>query len=74
VNSIDNQQLTSKNTKITGNKPANPVSSLSILETATEINNKLNMKRKPQNAHMFCESVGGLPIKIVNLLQDDATS
>jgi hypothetical protein len=74
VNSIDNQRVTSKNTKITGNKPAKPISSHSYLATAKEINNKLNMRRKPQNAHMFCESVGGLPIKIVNLLQDDATS
>jgi hypothetical protein len=74
VNSIDNQRVTSKNTKITGNKPAKPISSHSFLATAKEINNKLNMRRKPQHVQMFYESVGGLPLKTVKLFQDDATS
>jgi hypothetical protein len=37
VNSIDNQLVTSKNTKLTGKKPAK-----------AEINNKPNMTMKPQ--------------------------
>ena len=37
ANSIDNQSLTPKNTKITGNKPAKP-----------KMNNKPNMTTKPK--------------------------
>jgi hypothetical protein len=35
VNTIDNQQVTSKNTKLTGKKPAKLISSHSYLATAT---------------------------------------
>jgi hypothetical protein len=49
VNSIDNQRVINQNPKITGNKPAILISSHSFLATATEMNNNLNMKRRPTN-------------------------
>ncbi len=60
LNTIDNQPLTSKNTKITGNKPAKQ-----------EMNNKPNMTTKPQHLHLFYKSAAGLPLKTVNYFQDE---
>jgi hypothetical protein len=71
MNSVDNQRLTSKNTKTTGKKPAKPISSHSILATATEMNNKSNMTTKPQHLHIFRKSAAGLPLKTVNYFQDE---
>jgi hypothetical protein len=63
MDSIDNQQLTSKNTKKTGNKPAKQ-----------EMNNKPNMTTKPQHLHIFRKSAAGQPPKTVNYFQDDTNS
>ncbi len=60
MNTIDNQRLTSKNTKKTGNKSAKQ-----------EMNNKSNMTTKPQHLHIFRKSAAGLPLKTVNYFQDE---
>jgi hypothetical protein len=51
MNSVDNQPLIHQNLKITGKKPAIPISSHSFLAMAIEMNNKPNMTVKPQHPH-----------------------
>ncbi len=63
MNSVDNQRLTSKNTKKTGNKPAKQ-----------EMNNKPNMTTKPQHLNLFCKPAAGQPPKTVNYFQGDTNS
>ena len=64
-------ELSIKTHETTGNKPANPISSHSILAKAIEMKYKLNMTTKPQHLDLFCKPVARLPLKPVNLFQDD---